>query len=37
MLNQKHYPWHVRTQQEGEHFRSTTNTITRMKYVALTR
>lgn len=21
MLNQKHYPWHVRTQQEGEHFR----------------
>ena len=21
MLNQKHYNWHVRTQQEGEHFR----------------
>jgi hypothetical protein len=21
MLNQKHYSWHVRTQQEGEHFR----------------
>ena len=21
MLNQKHYTWHVHTQQEGEHFR----------------
>ena len=21
MLNRKHYNWHVRTQQEGEHFR----------------